>query len=88
MSNDQNAIQMSNIEVKVNRPESDSPPSYNSINFINQLKTAKEKSKTPAHFAGSACLILCESVFATICMTISLAIPIVFIEFSFSKKSI
>jgi hypothetical protein len=78
MSTDPSMIQTSNLDQeKVNQTTSSQPPSYNSLNFINQLKSAKEESKNPAHFAGSACLILCESVFATICLILSLSIPIV-----------
>ena len=59
--------------------ENNQPPSYSSLDLITKLKSAKKESNTPAHFVGRACVIVCGSIVATICMIISLAIPIVII---------
>ena len=37
------------------------PPSYDSLNFINKLKKAKEHSTNPAQYITSAGQILCDS---------------------------
>ncbi len=58
----------------------DSPPSYESLNFVSQLKRAKDESSNPAHFVASACQIMCGS-----CMTFYYFYK-VFINFKINKS--
>lgn len=65
------------VETSAQIERESKPPSYESVNFMNRLKNAKQDSKSPAHFAGTACAIICGSVVMTVLMIVSLAIPIV-----------
>jgi hypothetical protein len=53
------------------------PPSYNSINFIKNLKNADKKSKSPVHFVSTASVIFCGSLVATVSLLLLLLILIV-----------
>ena len=66
-------------EAAINAPTSDSPPTYESLKFMNRIKKAKEESNSPVHFVSSVFTIICGSVFVTILFAISICLPIAMI---------
>jgi hypothetical protein len=57
-------------------PTGDTPPSYESLNFMNRLKRVKEESSSPAHFVSSVLTIICGSVVVTVLFALSICLPI------------
>ncbi len=66
-------------DAAVNAPTSDTPPTYESLTFMNRIKKAKEESTNPAHFVSSVIAIICGSVVVTILFSISICLPITMI---------
>lgn len=58
----------------------DSPPSYDSLDFASKLRKAKDESAgNPVKLLSSICAIVCGSCIITVCLSVSIAMPIAMI---------
>lgn len=67
-------------DAAINSATADAPPSYESLDFVNKLKKAKEESAgNPVKLLTSICTIVCGSCIITVCLSFSIALPIAMI---------
>lgn len=67
-------------DTAIHSAPSDAPPSYDSLDFVNKLKKAKEDSAgNPVKLLSSIFTIICGSFIITVCLSVSIALPIAMI---------